>query len=376
VNIQHRGQHLLMSESGSLGERIKALHEKLLDRVPVIDRIACVLHEPGTDMLKTFINSTRVGVPINGYEFHLRDSASLSHLASSGEFRVIDDIPRVVNPNSPHSSWLLEQGYRSSFTLPMYDMGNFMGLMFFNSMLPDAFTPSRQRDILMYANLLTMAITTEREAVRSILNSANVAREIAKLRDFETGAHLERMALYSRLIAKEVASQYELSDEWIEHVFLFAPLHDIGKIGIPDVILLKPGKLDPQERAIMETHVELGLSLAERVLDRIGVRNMPDSSVMTNIIGGHHEFMDGSGYPKGLSGDAIPIEARIVTVADIFDALTSHRPYKEPWTIADALAELARLEAAGKLDPACVAALTALSGEAERIRDQYPDHED
>jgi len=177
-----------------------------------------------------------------------------------------------------------------------------------------------------------------------------------------------------RLIAREVAGQYQLSDEWIEHVFLFAPLHDIGKIGIPDAILLKPGKLTPDERTIMETHVDLGVALAQRVLERIGVQNMPDSSVMSNIIGGHHEFMDGSGYPRGLSGDAIPVEARIVTVADIFDALTSHRPYKEPWPVADALAELDRLTAAGKLDPACVAALTMHVGEAEGIRDQYPDH--
>lgn len=373
MQIEHRGQHLLMSESGSLGERIKALHEKLLDRVPVIDRIACVLHEPGSDMLKTFINSTRVGIPINGYEFALQNSESLSHLANSGEFRVIDDIPSVVNPNSPHSNWLLEQGYLSSFTLPIYDMGSFIGLLFFNSMQRAAFTPSRQRDILMYANLLTMAITTEREAVRSILNSANVAREIAKLRDFETGAHLERMALYSRLIARQVREYYDLNDEWIEHVLLFAPLHDIGKIGIPDVILLKPGRLTADERKMMETHVDLGLALAERVLERIGVQNLPDSSVMTNIIRGHHECLDGSGYPRGLSGDAIPVEARIVAVADIFDALTSRRPYKEPWPVADALAELDRLTAEGKLDPACVAALTMCADEAERIRDQYPD---
>jgi len=372
ITTQH-GQHALIAASGSLGTRIQALHEKLLARVPVTDRIACVLHDPGTDMLKTFINSTRVGVPINGYEFPLRDSSSLSHLADSGEFRVIDDIPSVVNPDSPHSSWLLEQGYRSSFTLPMYDLSNFMGFMFFNSMQAEAFTPSRQRDLLMYANLMTMAIASERGAVRSILNSASVAREVAKLRDFETGAHLERMALYSRLIAKEVAGKLELDDEWIEHVFLFAPLHDIGKIGIPDSILLKPGRLTPEERTIMQTHVNLGLSLAERILERIGARSLPDSSVMTNIIGGHHEFMDGSGYPRGLAGDDVPIEARIVTVADIFDALTSQRPYKEPWSVADALVELERLTADGKLDPICVAALAAQAGKADWIREQYPD---
>lgn len=370
--MEHR-QHSFFLEGGSLGDRIRALHDRLLESIPVVDRVACVLYDPGTDMLKTFINSTRVGVPINGYEFALSESESLSHLSKTAAFRVIDDIPAVVNPDSPHSRWLLEQGYRSSFTVPLFDIGRFCGLVFFNSTKVAAFTPIRQRDLLMYANLLTMAIASEREAVRSILNSATVAREIAKLRDFETGAHLERMAHYSRLIARGVAQHYDLSDEVIEHIFLFAPLHDIGKIGIPDAILLKPGRLSPQEREIMETHVDLGLALAERVLGRLHVAGLPDSSIMTNIIAGHHECLDGSGYPRGLAGDDIPVEARIVAVADIFDALTSFRPYKKEWTVEDSLVELNRLATLGKLDAVCVSALRENVQEAKEIMQRLRD---
>ena len=368
-------EHNLLHGSESLTDRIASLHRTILERMPNIARIACALYHPGTDMLKTFINSTRHGEPIAGYEFPLRESRSLTLLADSGQTRVIDDIAAVVNPTSPHSSWLLAQGYQSSFTVPMYDMGQFIGFVFFNSLDKAAFTVGYQRDLLLYSNLMVMPIAAEKGAVRSILNSATVASEIAKLRDFETGAHLERMALYARLIALGIAEDYGLSDEQIEHIYLFAPLHDIGKVGIPDDILLKPGKLTPEERKIMQGHVQLGVELAEKVLGRLCVRTLPDSAVMMNIIAAHHELLDGSGYPQGLSSDQIPIEARIITVADIFDALTTPRPYKQPWSVDAAFAELDRLTAAGKLERSCVAVLKHERAKAEKILADYQDPE-
>jgi HD-GYP domain-containing protein (c-di-GMP phosphodiesterase class II) len=368
-----QSQHVFFLDGGSLGDRLRAMHDRMLESMPFVDRVACVLYDPATDMLKTFINSTRVGVPIDGYEFALSESESLSHLANTASIRVIDDIAAVVNPDSPHSRWLLEQGYCSSFTIPLFDCGKFYGLLFFNSTQIAAFTPIRQRDLLMYSNLMTMAITSEREAVRSILNSAAVAREIAELRDFETGAHLQRMAHYSRLIARGVAQDYGLNDEAIEHIFLFAPLHDIGKVGIPDAILLKPGRLNPEERRIMETHVDLGLTLAERVLGRLHVEGLPDSSILTNIIAGHHECLDGSGYPRGLVGDEVAVEARIVAVADIFDALSSPRPYKKQWTVEESMLELNSMVTQGKLDALCVKALGDNLEEARMIAQRMRD---
>jgi len=212
-----------------------------------------------------------------------------------------------------------------------------------------------------------MAISNELAAVRAVVASAHVARDFTDLRDFETGAHLERMARYSRAIGQAVAPIYGLSDEFVEHLYLYAPLHDIGKIGIPDKILLKPGKLDPEERMTMETHVDKGREVLRKILGDFGVAHLPDSCVMMNIVGCHHEFMDGSGYPQGLKGDAIPVEARIVTVADIYDALTSKRPYKSPWTAEEAIAELDRMAAAGKLDVNCVAAIKRLALELAEI---------
>ncbi len=365
-------RHFLQFTGTTTSERLKNIHDRILDNVPGVDRIACVLYDPRTDMLKTFVNSTRHGNPINAYEFKLSDSRSLSKLADSGDNRVLDELVESVHPTSPHSRWLLEQGYRSSFTVPMYNQGEFIGFVFFNSVQPAYFAPTVQRDLVLYCNLINMLISSERQAVQFLIASAQIASDFAELRDFETGAHLARMALYARLIARHVAKKHGLSDETIEHIYLFAPLHDIGKIGIPDGILLKKGPLDPDELKAMRTHVDKGREIIEKVLGKFNVQNMSDSSVMLNIVAFHHEMLDGSGYPRARNRDEVPIEARITTVADIFDALTSRRPYKNRWTIEDAYTELDRMVVNGKIDGDCVDALKVRRDAVEEIMAKYP----
>lgn len=356
-----------------LGERLYQMHDHLLLNLPEVDRIACALYDADTDRLRTFINSTRQGEPLGGYDFKLSDSVSLCALAKSGGFRVLDDIPGCIQADTAHSRWLLEQGYRSSFTVPMYSRGALLGFLFFDSMQSGVFSVQVQRDLVLFCTFIGMEIAGEQSAVRSIVSSIQLARDFANMRDFETGAHLERMARFSRVIAHAVAPHYGLSDEFVENIGLFAVLHDIGKIGIPDHILLKRGTLDAQEREVMETHVAKGCELIEKIIADLNLGDMPDSVVMRNIVACHHEYLDGSGYPKGLKGEAVPIEARIVAVADIFDALTSYRPYKQGWLVPEALGALQEMAAHGKLDPLCVAALVQHLDEIQDIAARYQD---
>jgi HD-GYP domain-containing protein (c-di-GMP phosphodiesterase class II) len=355
----------------SLGNRMRQMHEQLLDVMPIVDRIACVLYDKCDAMLRTFVNSTRHGEPIKGYEFPLHESESLSAVAATGRNRVIDEISEAVQPNSRHSQWLLHQGYRSSLTVPLYEKGEFIGFLFYNSLQPAAFTEPVQRNLALFSTLVNMMISNEINVAQSITTSAQVAREFANLRDFETGGHLDRMAHYARVIARELQPGHGLSDEYIEHLYLFAPLHDIGKIGIPDSVLLKPGQLNPEERQLMETHVQKGVEVLEKLIGEFGMESLPDASVMRNVVAGHHQSLDGSGYPHGLKGDAVALESRIIAVADVLDALISHRPYKEAWPIEKAIEELERLVAIGKFDGACVEAVKTHRDEILSIRDRF-----
>jgi len=161
-------------------------------------------------------------------------------------------------------------------------------------------------------------------------------------RDQDTGNHIIRMAKYARLIAEELTLTTMECDE----IEAAAPMHDIGKIGIPDHILLKPGRHTPEEQIIMRRHPLIG----HEILAGSPSRYLQMGAI---IALGHHEKFDGSGYPKGLAGEAIPLTARIVAVADVFDALTSERPYKPAWTFDEALA-FVKAESGRHFDPACV----------------------
>ena len=163
----------------------------------------------------------------------------------------------------------------------------------------------------------------------------------AEFRDPETGAHLQRMSHYSRLIAAGLGLSFD--DQ--ELILQAAPMHDVGKIGVPDHILLKPGKLTPEEWKLMQAHAVVGYELLKDSDSRV-------LQAAATIAVSHHEKFDGSGYPYGVSGDAIPLLGRIVAVADVFDALTSARPYKEAWPL-DKAADFMRAQIGVHFDPAC-----------------------
>lgn len=359
----------------TLSSHLHFLHERLAMVAPDVERIACALYDPEEDMLKTFINSTRDGYAIRGYQYRLSESQSLSQLARSNQTRVINDIPATLDTSTAHSRYVREEGYLSSFTVPMRHQGTFLGMIFFDSRQHDTFTPELQRELTLYAQLITAGVASEYVAIRSIIGTIQVARDLTELRDVETGAHLERMARYSRAIARGLVEPMDLADEFVEAVFLYAPLHDVGKIGIPDSILLKPGRLDPEEWQVMQSHTIKGRTMVDTINRDLGIGALNRDDVMRNIVELHHEALDGSGYPYGLEGDEIPLEARIISVADIFDALTSARPYKPAWAPEDAFVELDRLVDAGKLDERVVASLAAQESEVEAVLQRHPEDE-
>ncbi len=183
----------------------------------------------------------------------------------------------------------------------------------------------------------------------------------AEYRDPETGLHIVRMAHYSRHIARVLGLPAEQQDLLLEA----APMHDIGKVGTPDMILLKPGKLTDAEFSIMKQHAVIGFEV-------LNASSSPLLKVAAEIAFTHHEKFDGSGYPSGLKGNDIPLFGRIVAVADVFDALTSERPYKKAWSIEQAT-QMIRDASGTHFDPACVNAFFKEFTEVLAIRNKFVD---
>lgn len=191
------------------------------------------------------------------------------------------------------------------------------------------------------------------------LNIVQALGMAAEYKDNETGLHVIRMSHFSRVIALEAGFSADEAEELLHA----APMHDVGKIGIPDAILQKPGKLDDAEWQIMQKHPEIGAQI-------IGEHDASMLQMARRIALGHHEKWDGSGYPAGLAGTDIPIEARIVAIADVFDALTSVRPYKQAWSVEDAV-NLIREQSGRHFDPALVDCFLRRLDEINLIRERW-----
>lgn len=372
--FSHQDMLAKLHDSLPLSDKLRFLHQVIQQDFPFVDRLSIALLDEKTDILKTYTHSTKGFDPLTAYEVPLSAAPSLREIMQHRRPRLVQDLAIFAHGTHEHTKRLATKDYKASYTMPLYQSGTFIGFLFFNSLQPHPFVPKVLRQIDIYGHLIALMVINELTAIRTLLSAVRVARSMTHYRDIETGAHIDRTAHYARLIARGIAQNHNISDEQIEHIFMFSPLHDIGKIGIPDSILRKPGKLNEEETKVMKTHPEKGGEIINTILKDFGLGTFGHVDIMRNIAEYHHEAIDGSGYPKGLKGDEIPIEARISSVADIFDALTSHRAYKTSWSNEEAFAMLERL-ADTKLDRDCVEAMLNNIDKVVEIQQHFRDEE-
>lgn len=230
-------------------------------------------------------------------------------------------------------------------------------------------------DALKNQNVLLEDLVRKRtEEVREIQDVTILTMaSLAETRDNETGNHIIRTQHYVRLLAVHLKDHprfaSELDDRTIELLFKSAPLHDIGKVGIPDSILLKPGKLTEAEFEVMKTHTTLGKEAIESAEKRLG-KHVPFLQFAKEIAFSHQEKWDGSGYPLGLAGEAIPLSARLMAIADVYDALISRRVYKPPFSHATAMSIIE--EGSGThFDPDIVSAFVSIQADCHAIATRF-----
>lgn len=353
----------------SLTEKLVAAHQSLSQVYPFVVRIAVTLYDAETTVLKTYLNSSADENPLEHYQTLIDDAPSLKKLLDEGRPRVINNM-LTFDDGHEHTARIGRKGYAASYTLPMFNDGVFFGFIFFNASEQDVFTEHVLSQIDVYGHMISLMIINEFSAVKTLTAAIKTTGHITHCRDPETGSHLDRMSRYSLIIANAIADKYDLDDEYIEHVFMFSPLHDIGKIAIPDNVLLSPNRLKKSEMEVMKTHSRRGREIIDDLIKNFGLQTVEHVDVLRNIAEYHHEAVNGTGYPDGMMRDEIPLEARIVAVADVFDALTSRRPYKEAWSNDLAITKMRQL-AGEKLDKDCVDALLDNMDEVVRIQKQF-----
>lgn len=370
----HQDALAMLNGKMSLNARLLSIHREAKERLPFVDRIAVALFDPKSAVLKTFISSSNGNSPLVRYESRFDDAPSLAEVAINARPRVVNDLSIFSEGVHEHTKVIQQQGYQASYTVPMLLNDIFWGFLFFNSFRKNCFSEGVLRELDVYSHLITMLVAYEVGSARMMLAALKTANDMVHERDPETGSHLDRMSHYSRLIAQQLASggKYHFDDEYIEQIFLFAPLHDVGKIGIPDSVLLKCGRLNVSEFEIMKTHTTKGLHIVNAMIENFGFESLQNLDLLRHIAESHHEKMNGMGYPHGLKGEEIPAEARMVAVADIFDALTSRRPYKAPWANAVAFEQLRDLSRT-ELDSDCVTALILNEPRIRQIQSEFPD---
>ncbi|WP_297478230.1 HD domain-containing phosphohydrolase [uncultured Photobacterium sp.] len=359
-----------LNSTHTLNERLNLFTASVKNLYPEIIGIA-VTRIDEHDNLYSVYRSPDYGDNFPTFISSISRSPRLNKMRSSLEPSIIDNMLSHQSSVKKIHLRLLQSNCISSMACPIYTNDTFIGVLFINAKVKDFFS-EKVNYFTTFSILISLLITdnfNNKKAFHSIVKTVLL---LSHHKDPETQNHLKRVAEYSRLIGLYLARRGKCNGDFVESVYHFSDMHDIGKSLIPEDILYSTEIYTDEERAVMNQHPELGCQLLSNILTTFKYDNNQELTIILNIIRHHHERYDGNGYPDKLKATDIPLEARIVTVADVIDALLSHRPYKQPWSIEDV--ELYLINGSGTLfDPLCIDAILHSLDKVTLIQSRYPD---
>lgn len=289
----------------------------------------------------------------------------------------IDDLEKELDKYNENNSFftnLVRMKLKSIIVFPLNIRGNEQALLIFATPEKKAYHSSHKELLQNISTQVSSAFDRTIGMQSLVISAVEGLAKLAESRDPETGDHLVRMSLYSYILAKELYEegiyQGEYGSSYAQHVYDFAPMHDIGKVGIEDSILLKPAKLTYEQWIEMKKHPVIGADVLRRCESQVNKAGYSVFKIGIEIAEGHHEKYDGTGYPYQRKGRDIPLSARIVALADVFDALTSRRPYKEAWPVEKAV-KLIDEESGKHFDPVIVKAFKSAFPKIMEVYDKH-----
>lgn len=363
-------------QATSLNEIIRFVYEEFNGLLP-IEWLAMLRMDVSEDkMIVVHIYSD------DEHVLHEGDVVPLSHpvikeVLSQGRVLSFDNLEKELKKYSTDDEFfinLVRMKMKSLIVFPLSISGDERALLVFATREENAYRTSHRELLTNITSQVSHAFDRSIGMESLVVSAVEGLAKLAESRDPETGDHLVRMSMYSYILATELYDngiyQGELKSSYPRQVFHFAPMHDIGKVGIEDGILLKPGKLSGDEWIEMRKHPVIGADVLRRCESQVNKAGYSMFKIGIEIAEGHHEKFDGTGYPYQRKGAEIPLSARIVALADVFDALTSRRPYKEAWPVEKAL-KLIDEESGKHFDPDVV---RAFKNALPKIMEVYDNH--
>lgn len=354
-----------------LSHQLAEIQKRMTVHQPKLAKVCFALYDSRDHLLRSYADGSSFSLRMAHYEAPL---SSLPYLKSCLESRTEAYLSELSDLKpSAHIKALLEEGFHSSVAMPIFAEQRFCGFLFLNSHSSDAFTQSDIKALKPYLKMLEVAIFSEYQLVHLLVDKLSTLIARSPVYQKESFSHKQRVAAYTNMIA--LAYNYDVDDEFVEQLTLFAQYHDIGKIRLSPELLCKQQVLTQYELNQLRQHVMFGEDIVEQLVTELNAVGHPSAILLHDVIAYHYEFLDGSGYPRQLKADEIPLGARIVCVANIFDAMTTHKPYKQGCSVPYALLELEKMVAMNKLDARCVDALRNHQHQLKSILERYPERD-